>query len=336
MTRTAPQRPGRIAPACLAALAIAFGASRLIESEIVLSLLTQAAIYAVFATALGLLLRQNGMVSFGHAAFFGLSAYVVAILLRDTGLSAEVAILLGLAGLALFALLLGLVIVRIPGIAFAMLTLALGQLFYQLALQSRTLTGGADGISIDWPDELFGVPLSTLLTPEVLFMTTWTVLILAVALLVGLHRSRFGLTTEAIRDNPERATFIGIRLMMPRVLIFVLSAVLTGLAGVLAALNTGFISPESMHWSVSGTALMMVVVGGYGRVWGPALGAVVFIVAKDLIGDFSTHWLSLFGLALIIVVVFTDSGLSGALQKLAARGGRRDASRTPAGKPQRG
>ncbi|WP_298017218.1 branched-chain amino acid ABC transporter permease [uncultured Castellaniella sp.] len=319
MTTMTSQRRSRIAPIALAALALALAASQFIRSEIALSLLTQAAVYAVFATGLGVLLRQNGMVSFGHAAFFGLSGYIVAILLQDTGISAEAAILISLAGIAAFALLLGFVIVRIPGIAFAMLTLALGQLFYQVALQSRALTGGADGISINWPDTLFGIPLGTLLEPATLFMTTWTVLILSIALLTWLQRSRFGRTTEAIRDNPERAMFIGIRPMAPRVLIFTLSAVLTGLAGVLAALNTGFISPESMHWSVSGTALMMVVVGGYWRISGPALGAIVFIVAKDLIGDFSTHWLSLFGLVLIIAVVFTDNGLSGALQNLIDR-----------------
>jgi len=312
-------RPGRLALTTVGCLALAVLAGQVVSSATALSILTQAAIFGLFATGVGVLLKQNGMVSFGHAAFFGLSAYCVAICLQETHLSAELIILISLAATALFAFVLALVIVRVPGIAFAMLTLAFGQLFYQLALKSRGLTGGADGISVAWPDTLFGVSTSTLLENHVIFTISWVLLILVLALLVCLHHSRFGQTTEAVRDNPERATFIGIHPTLPRALIFTLSAVITAAAGILATFNSGFISPDSLHWSVSGTVLMMVVVGGYWNVTGPALGAVIYVVAKDLIGDLSSHWLSLFGVLLIVIVVFTDNGLSGALRKLSAR-----------------
>lgn len=309
-------RSGRLLLVAAGCIALTLLVSQMVSSATALSILTQAAIFALFAAGVGVLLKQNGMVSFGHAAFFGLSAYFVAACLQETHLPAELIIFLSLAATAAFAFILALVIVRVPGIAFAMLTLAFGQLFYQLALKSRRLTGGADGISIDWPDTLFGVPTATLLDNHVIFAISWVVLIVTLALLVCLHRSRFGKTTEAIRDNPERATFIGIRPTIPQALIFTLSAVITAMAGILASFNSGFISPDSLHWSVSGTVLMMVVVGGYWTVTGPALGAVIYVVAKDMIGDLSTHWLSLFGLMLIVIVVFTDNGLSGALRTL--------------------
>ncbi len=287
-----------------------------ISSGTVLSLLTQATIYAVFALGVGLLLRQNGMVSFGHALYFGSAGYGVGLLLQQQVMPAELALLLTLLGLGLVAFLIGLVIVRVPGVAFGMLTLAIGQVFYLSASRSRGLTGGADGMNIDWPARLFGVELSLLLQPKGLFLLSWAVLLGVMAGLTLLLRTRFGAITEAVRDNEERARFIGIRTLVPRAAIYALSAMVTGLAGLLAALNTGFVSPENLHWSLSGVALMMVVVGGYKALWGPALGAVVYFLAKDVLGDYANHWMAIFGIALITVIVFAPTGLAGALGQL--------------------
>ena len=284
-----------------------------ISSGTVLSLLTQATIYAVFALGVGLLLRQNGMVSFGHALYFGSAGYGVGLLLQQQVMPAELALLLTLLGLGLVAFLIGLVIVRVPGVAFGMLTLAIGQVFYLSASRSRGLTGGADGMNIDWPARLFGIELSALLQPKGLFLLSWGVLLAVMTGLTLLLRTRFGGITEAVRDNEERARFIGIRTLVPRAAIYALSAMVTGLAGLLAALNTGFVSPENLHWSLSGVALMMVVVGGYKALWGPALGAVVYFLAKDVLGDYANHWMAIFGIALITVIVFAPTGLAGAL-----------------------
>jgi branched-chain amino acid transport system permease protein len=300
------------AVALLAGAALALG----ISSATFLSLLTQATVYAIFALGLGLLLRQNGMASFGHAVFFGTAGYIVAILLQLKAVPAETAMVLAVLGLTLFAFVLGLVIVRVPGIAFGMLTLAVGQMFYLTASRSRGLTGGADGMNIDWPSTLFGFSTSVMLRPANMFIICWVVLIVCVAgLALGL-RGRFGAITEAVRDNEERALFIGIRTLLPRAALFALSAGITSVAGVLSALNTGFVSPESLHWSVSGVALMMVVVGGYKALWGPALGAVVYFLAKDILGDYANHWMAIFGIALITVIVFSPTGLAGALERL--------------------
>ena len=286
-----------------------------VSSGTVLSLLTQATIYAVFALGVGLLLRQNGMVSFGHALYFGSAGYGVGLLLQQQVMPAELALLLTLLGLGLGAFLIGLVIVRVPGVAFGMLTLAIGQVFYLSASRSRGLTGGADGMNIDWPARLFGVELSVLLQPKGLFLLSWGVLLAVMTGLTLLLRTRFGAITEAVRDNEERARFIGIRTLVPRAAIYALSAMVTGLAGLLAALNTGFVSPENLHWSLSGVALMMVVVGGYKALWGPALGAVVYFLAKDVLGDYANHWMAIFGIALITVIVFAPTGLAGALSQ---------------------
>ncbi|MFM2036899.1 MAG: hypothetical protein RL459_2164, partial [Pseudomonadota bacterium] len=141
----------------LVALGLGAAVILLVSSGTVLSLLTQATIYAVFAIGVGLLLRQNGMVSFGHALFFGASGYAVGMLLQAKLMPAELAIAATLLGLLAVSFAIGLVIVRVPGVAFGMLTLAVGQMFYLTASRSRGLTGGADGMNIEWPNTLFGV-----------------------------------------------------------------------------------------------------------------------------------------------------------------------------------
>lgn len=306
----------RIGLGTVGALALGIAVALGVSSSTVLSLLTQAIIYGVFAIGVGLLLRQNGMVSFGHALFFGFAGYAVGILLQLKLMPAELAIIVALAGLAVMAFVMGLVIVRVPGIAFGMLTLAIGQMFYLTATRSRGLTGGTDGMHIEWPDTLFGVAQSTLLKPATLFLICWVALVLVVLLLTLLLRTRFGSITEAVRDNKERARFIGIHTMVPRAAVFALSATVTGLAGLLSALNTGFVSPESLHWSLSAVVLTMVVVGGYKALWGPALGAIVYLLVKDLLGDFASHWMAIFGAALIAVIVFSPTGMAGALERL--------------------
>jgi branched-chain amino acid transport system permease protein len=293
--------------ALLLGAAVAFG----ITSSTLLSLLTQSIIYAVFALGVGVLLKQNGMVSFGHALFFGGASYLIGILLQLQLMSAELAILVTLLAVTVAAFLIGLVIVRVPGVAFGMLTLAIGQMFFLTASRARGLTGGADGMNIDWPSRLFGFPMSQMLKPATMFLVCWSTLVVVMFLLAWLMRTRFGGITEAVRDNEERARFIGITTLLPRAAVYALSALVTSVAGVLSAMNTGFVSPESMHWSLSGVALMMVVVGGFKALWGPAVGAVVYFMFKDILGEHATHWMTIFGMALIAVIVFSPTGVAG-------------------------
>ncbi len=284
-------------------------------SSSLLGILTQAVIYAIFALGVGVLLKQNGLVSFGHALYFGAAGYGMGVLLALDWMPAELAIPLILLAIGVLAFLIGLVIVRVPGIAFGMLTLAIGQMVYLLATRARGLTGGADGMSIHWPPTLFGFPQAMLLKPTTLFMIAWTVMVLVTFVLQWILRTRFGAITEAIRDNEERARFIGITTTLPRAAVYALSAMVTGLAGLLSALNTGFVSPENLHWSVSAITLLMVVIGGFKTALGPIVGAIIYVLFKDLLGAYATHSMAIFGAALIVVIVFSPDGIVGGVQR---------------------
>lgn len=307
--------------AILSVAALLFGAAVMLltRSASLLGMFTQAVIYAISALGVGVLLRQNGLVSFGHALFFGAAGYGMGVVLTLGWMPAEWAMLAVLAAIAVAAFLIGLVIVRVPGIAFGMLTLAVGQMAFLSASRARGLTGGADGMSIPWPSALFGVPQSVLLKPATLFMVSWVLLVVVTFVLLCILRTRFGAVTEAIRDNEERARFIGIRTTVPRALVYALSAVVTGIAGLLSSLNTGFVSPENLHWSVSAITLLMVVVGGFKRPIGPIVGAIIYFLFKDLLGEHATHSMAIFGAALIAVIVFSPDGITGAIERLCRR-----------------
>lgn len=289
------------------------------QSASTFGIINQAVIYAVFALGVGFLLRQNGLVSFGHALFYGGAGYALGVLINQQVLTAEVSLLLVFLGIAAFALVLGLIIVRVPGISFGMLTLALGQMAYLFVARSRGVLGGMDGVLINWPETLFGVSLFALLEPRFFFIFCWFILVGVAYALWLFTQSRYGLITEAIRDNEERARFIGIKTTFPRALVYMISALVAAVAGFLSSLNTGFISPESMHWSVSAVVLLMAVVGGTKFLLGPALGAVVYILFKHYLGDVATYSLAIFGFFLIVVIVFSPDGLMGMLQRLVRR-----------------
>ena len=290
-----------------------------VTSTLAITLLTQAVIGGILATAVGLVIRQTGLVSFGHAAFFGLAGYFIALPAKHGLWPTEVSIVLAVAAPTLLAFLLGLVIVRIPGVAFSMLTLAIGQAFHEFAVRARNVTGGEDGLAISMPRAVFGVATEIFQRPQTMFVICWVTL---VVILFGLHlmvRSRFGRVTTAIRENEERARFLGYQTIVPRALVFALSALIGSIAGTLFALYNGFVSPEALHWSLSGSALIMAIVGGTRLLWGPALGGVVFFFFKDLAGDLTEHWPAMIGLTLIVVTVALPIGIGGALTKLAGR-----------------
>ena len=317
--RTSDGGLGRMLALSLLALLVGGAILLLTHSASLLGMFTQAVIYAIFALGVGVLLKQNGLVSFGHALYFGAAGYGMGVVLTLGWMPAEWAMLAVLVVLGVAAFLVGLVIVRVPGIAFGMLTLAIGQMAYLLAARARGLTGGADGMNIPWPATLFGLPQSLLLKPGNLFMLSWVLLVVVTFVLLCILRTRFGAVTEAIRDNEERARFIGIRTAVPRALVYALSAVVTGIAGLLSSLNTGFVSPENLHWSVSAITLLMVVVGGFKKPIGPIVGAIIYFLFKDLLGEYATHSMAIFGAALIAVIVFSPDGITGAVERLLRR-----------------
>lgn len=306
-------------PAGLAVVAVCGAViPTLIGSPLVLTLLTQAIIDAMLATGVGVLLRQNGLVSFGHAAFFGMAGYMVALFLRGHGMAAELVILAAIGLPVLFAFLLGLALLRLSGTAFSMLTLAVAQALYQLVLKWRALANGDDGIQVLLPPRLFGLDISIFQQPGSMFLICWAALVLLLLGLWVMDRSPFGLLTLAIRENEERARFLGYETMLPRALVYSISAGIGALAGVLFALYNGFMSPDALYWSLSGEALVMAVIGGTRVIWGPALGAVIFFLLKDAAGDMTEHWQAAIGGTLIVVTVLVPGGVSGALVAAAA------------------
>ena len=151
-----------------------------------------------------------------------------------------------------------------------------------------------------------------------MFVVCWVVLMIVLGGLWLLMRSPFGLLTAAIKTNEERARFIGYETLLPRAAIFALSALLAAIAGVLATFYNAFISPDMLHWTLSGSALIMAIIGGTAAVWGPALGAIVFFFIKEIAGDATEHWPAVIGAILIVVTVFVPAGLSGLLARLVA------------------
>ena len=301
----------RFALALALALAIGPLAPALVASTLLMTLLAQAVISAIFATSIGVLIRQSGLISFGHAAFYGLAAYLLGLFVKHGVLAAHWAILAAVLLPTLIALGLGLVIVRIPGVAFSMITLAVGQVVYEIFFKWRALANGDDGLAIRFPAEILGVSTRVLQKPQTMFIVAWTVLVLVIALLHILSRSHFGRLTEAIRDNEERARFIGYQTVWPRAIVYALSAMIASLAGVLFALYNAFVSPEALHWTLSGAGLVMAIIGGARWLIGPALGAFILFLLKDLLGDVTEHWQGFVGLILIAVTLWMPVGVAG-------------------------
>lgn len=304
-----------------AGLAIVLGLALpwLMPSKLALSLTAQAMFDALLATSVGFLIRQNGRVSFGQAAFFGLGGYAFGILVARNLLTPETALLVALLVPVSVAFLLGLVFARVTGVAHAMLTLAVGQAFYEVAFRWRELAKGDDGMSFALPARIFGLPSAGLQDPAVMVVLTWTVLVLSLTGLFLFSRSRIGQIAAAVRDNEERARFIGHDTLFPRALVYAICALLAATAGILQAVYNGYIAPQMFHWSLSGAALIMAVVGGAKFILGPAIGAICFFFLKDFAGKFAEYWPAIVGGVLVVVTLTMPQGIVGLLNQATAR-----------------
>jgi len=238
--------------------------------------------FALFASAFNLLLGYTGLLSFGHAAFFGGAGYVAGYMMRDLHVTPELGLLAGTAAGAFIGLIVGLLAIRRQGIYFAMITLALAQMLYFFCLQVP-FTGGEDGLQGVPRGKLFGVlDLSSDLT---LYYVVLVIVALAFLLIVRTIHSPFGQILKAIKENEPRATSLGYDTDRFKLLAFVLSAALTGLAGSLKTLVLGFETLTDVHWSMSGSVILMTLVGGLGILSGPLLGAALVIALENKLGD---------------------------------------------------
>jgi branched-chain amino acid transport system permease protein len=271
--------------------------------------------WALFAAAVDLLLGYTGLLSFGHAAFWGTAAYTAGLISIHSGLPFPVAVLGGAALAAALAVPIGYLCVRNSGIYFAMVTLAFAQMIYFVANQWRDLTGGENGLQ-GIPRELFGLDLSD---PFVFYYAGLPVVLVGLFCLWRIIHSPFGHVLVAIRDNPARARAIGYPVDRYKLLAFVLSAALSGLAGGLFAISHGFASLQEVYWTTSGKAVMMVVLGGIGTLWGSALGAALVVQLEDYLSTSGFNGIGLVtGTVFVLVVLLFRQGLWGAARQLRA------------------
>ena len=244
--------------------------------------------FALFACAFNLLIGFTGLLSFGHAAFFGGAGYVAGYTLTKLGLPTEAGLILGTLAGALIGLVMGLLAIRRQGIYFTMITLALAQMAYFVCLQAP-FTGGEDGLQGVPRGKLFGmISLDSDLT---LYYVVLAIAIFGFALIVRTINSPFGQVLKAIKENEPRAISLGYDVNRYKLLAFVLSAGLTGLAGATKTLVLGFETLTDAHWTMSGLVILMTLVGGLGTLTGPIVGAVIIIVLENKLGDIGS-WLA--------------------------------------------
>ncbi|GAA4020367.1 branched-chain amino acid ABC transporter permease [Actimicrobium antarcticum] len=263
--------------------------------------------FALFACAFNLLIGFTGLLSFGHAAFFGGAGYVAGYAMASMGVSSEIGILLGTLAGALIGLLMGSLAIRRQGIYFTMITLALAQMLYFVFLQMK-FTGGEDGLQGVPRGKLFG--MIDLSSDLVLYYLVLAIAVGGYAFIMRVVHSHFGQVLKAIKENEPRAISLGYDVDRYKLLAFVLSAALSGLAGATKTLVLGFETLTDVHWSMSGMVVLMTLVGGLGTLVGPIVGAVIIIALENKLGDFGnalatfTHieWFRSIGQSVTIVI----------------------------------
>jgi branched-chain amino acid transport system permease protein len=302
-------------------------AAWLLEEPFYVTLATRMAILALAAVGLNLALGFGGLVSFGHAAFFGIGGYAAGIL-ASHAFNAEP--LLGLPGsdqmpiiwlvaalaCALVALPIGAISLRTSGVYFIMITLAFAQMIYYFAI-SWPAYGGEDGLSITVRN---GFPGLNTATPLSFFVVCYAVLMAALALMWRIRDSRFGAALQSARQNETRVAAVGIQPFRIRLAAFVISAVVTGVAGALFADLNRFVSPSMMSWQMSGELIVLIILGGTGRLFGPVAGAMLYVLLEFALGGLTERWQFFLGFILLGVVLFARGGIVGLVAGKARHG----------------
>lgn len=303
-----------------------------LDEPFTITLATKAVILALAAVGLNLALGQGGLVSFGHAAYFGVGGYAMGILashaqnyapLMEVPFVIEgtnqmpIIWLVAVVASALLALLIGALSLRTSGVYFIMVTLAFGQMIYYFAI-SWPAYGGEDGLSIYVRNEFPG--LNTLV-PIQFFGLCFAVLCIVLFFVHRLNQSPFGLALMGAHQNEERARTVGINVTRLRLVAFVISGAITGLAGALFADLNRFVSPVMFDWHTSGQIMIFIILGGVARLCGPLAGAALYIVLEHYLGGLSEYWQIYLGLILLFVVLFAKGGVVGGLSRKEVRHG---------------
>jgi branched-chain amino acid transport system permease protein len=300
--------------AVYAAAAAALALFPLVGGKFGVDFVTKTMVFAILALSLELLVGQVGLVCFGQAAFFGIGAYAAVLLTPKTAAASAFWLPPAAVGIAgAYALVVGALSIRTRGVYFIMVTLAFAQMAYYVA-HDTPLGGGTDGIYLNFVPQLGPVDLGK---PQPFYYFTWAALLGVFALLTLVVRSRFGRALAGIRVNEQRMRAAGFSTYPYKLAAFVLSGAIAGLAGFLFAVKDGFVNPELMGWHISGTVLMMVILGGAGQLHGAVVGAFAFALLQELFkshavfGEFSKHWALGLGVSIILVVALLPRGIAG-------------------------
>ncbi len=277
-----------------------------------LTLFTRIVIMSIAAVSLNLILGYGGLVSFGHAAYIGIGGYTVGILAFHGVHAAWIQWPLAVIISGLVAAIIGLLSLRTKGIFFIMITLALAQLVYYLG-NGAFAYGGDDGLTIMKRSDFGG--LINLDDRPSFYWLCWVLLAATLFLCQRVVNSRFGLVLQGAKSNDRRMATIGFPVFRYRLTAFILAGMACGLAGVLTATFTNFISPAMMHWSRSGDLIVMVVLGGMGTLFGPLFGTVSFLLLEEILSGWTEYWKIVFGPILVLVVIFARGGIDGAISR---------------------
>jgi len=284
-------------------------------------LLTHIFIAALMAVAFNLLLGTTGLLSFGQAAFFGVGAYTVGLLLTKTGAGTMPALGLSILTSAATAAVIGFFCVRLSGVHFAMLTLAFGQLIFAIAFKWYSFTGGDNGIQGIPVREisLAGIASLDIGSTKAMYYFVLVVVGLSVECLRRIRSSPFGATLKSIRENAQRASYLGVNVPLYQWAAFVVAGAFTGLAGGLYALMEKSISPDIIHWTKSAEPVLMTIIGGIYTFAGPAVGAVVYIVLNSYLVAWTEKWALVLGMILLVLVLALPGGVVGFVNEKARR-----------------
>ena len=272
------------------------------------------------AISLNFLLGYTGVLSFGHAAYFGLGAYGVGMIIRYVTPSTGLGILVGTLVGGIAAAIIGPLIIRLRGVYFAMVTIAFGQVFYFIAFRWNSVTGGDDGL-IGWTRQPLNLGFTTV---DILHNSTafyYLVLVLfaiSLGVMAWILGSPFGRTLIAIRENERRARFLGIPVDSHIWISWVISCTFVSLAGTLYALLNNFVDPRALYWTQSGDFVIMAVLGGMRSFWGPLIGAAIYVVLQDYLSSQTENWQSFIGLFFVLVVLFFPRGVLGFIRRKVA------------------
>lgn len=281
--------------------------------------------YAIMVLGLNLLFGYTGLLSFGHASFMAIGAYTAAFLTgKFSILYMEVILILAVVITSLLAALVGAICVRYIKIYFAMLTLAFGMLFYSFLIKSYYLTGGDEGMRVLRP-YLLGMNLSEI--PKMKFLTgsyyfyCFFLLALMTFVMWKIVSSPFGLCLKAIRDNPEKAEYLGVNVKRYRWFAFIISGTYAAIGGAILAPAIGQVDPGLTYWTHSGTLVFMTLLGGFTNFFGPLIGGVVYIFLQDKVMSLTAYWRFIFGAILAFIVIVAPGGIAGMISSFVKKGG---------------